>query len=86
MVVDVPPITNTNLTSHVMGVLKYNLSCRKYALLHANDKFFWTTIQKFTKTKPTLQVTLGVHLCESSLILLAIYWVQARSDVKVSFN
>lgn len=38
MVVDVPPITNTNLTGHVMGTLKYNLICRKYAFIHANDK------------------------------------------------
>ncbi len=38
MVTDVPPITNTNLIGHVMCIFKYNLICRKYALLHANDK------------------------------------------------
>jgi hypothetical protein len=38
MVANVTPIVDTNLISHVMGILKYNLICRKYALLHANDK------------------------------------------------
>jgi hypothetical protein len=38
MVTNVPPIVDTNLISHVMGILKYNLVCNKYAPLHANDK------------------------------------------------
>jgi hypothetical protein len=38
MVTYVPPIIDTNLIGHVMGILKYNLICRKYALLHVNDK------------------------------------------------
>lgn len=38
MVTDVPPIAETNLIGHVMGILKYNLISRKYVLLHVNDK------------------------------------------------
>lgn len=38
MVINVPPIVDTNLISHAMGILKYNLVCSKYAPLHVNDK------------------------------------------------
>jgi hypothetical protein len=38
MVTDVPPIVNTNSIGHVMGIFKYNLICRRYAILHVNDK------------------------------------------------
>jgi hypothetical protein len=38
MVTNVPPIVDTNLISHAMGNVKYNVICSKYAPLHANDK------------------------------------------------
>jgi hypothetical protein len=42
----------------------------QFFMLMISKKCFWTKIQELIKTKPTLHVTFGIHLCESSLIFV----------------
>ncbi len=41
-----------------------------FFMLMISKNFFWTKIQNLIKTKPILQLTLGVHLCEFGLIFV----------------